>query len=78
MSEEKLNLIQAAVALVLHANWLPSEAAQRCQLPKRVVYKAVREAQIKPMAKKQKLNATKEKLLQSLKRVDVELAQLQA
>ncbi|MFC3031761.1 hypothetical protein ACFOEE_04460 [Pseudoalteromonas fenneropenaei] len=76
MSEEKLNLVQAAVALVLHANWLPSEAADRCRLPKRVVYRAVREAQHKPCDKRIKLQAAKEKLLSSLQQIDMELAEL--
>ncbi|WP_462163545.1 hypothetical protein [Pseudoalteromonas xiamenensis] len=76
MSEEKLSLLQAAVTLVLHANWLPSEAAAKCQLPTRTVYKAVRAAQIKPNTKKQKLQAAKEKLMDSIAQIEMELAQL--
>lgn len=76
MSEEKLSLLRAAVTLVLHANWLPSEAAARCGLSTRAVYKAVREAQTKPNDKKQKLEAAKEKLLSHLLQIDLKLAEL--
>lgn len=76
MSEEKQSLLRAAVTLVLHANWLPSEAAAQCGVPTRAVYKAVREAQVRPNDKKQKLEAAKEKLLSHLMQIDLKLAEL--
>lgn len=76
MSDEKQSLLRAAVTLVLYANWLPSEAAAKFGVSTRAVYKAVRDAQIKPNEQKQKLETAKERLLNHLLQIDMKLAEL--
>lgn len=76
MSKEKQSLLRSAVTLVLYANWLPSEAASKFGVSTRAVYKAVREAQVKPDEQKQKLETAKEKLLNHLLQIDLKLAEL--